>query len=147
FAALLGLVWVELCYWRTGVTVANSSTQDSDREILAKAIRRLFELWNLSDAQSAGVLGLENHQDPILTQIRSGGSLPNETGLVARARILLSIHRKLQLLLPTNPQVAMKWIHAPNPQLNGSTPIEIIRTHGDLGAQQIASLLERQSTR
>jgi hypothetical protein len=124
--------------------VADPNTQDADREILAKAIRRLFELWNLSDEQSAWVLGLESQQDPVLSLIRSGGSLPSETGLIARARMLLSIHRKLQLLLPSNPQVAMKWIHAPNSKLNGSTPIEVLRTQGDLGAQQIASLLERR---
>jgi antitoxin Xre/MbcA/ParS-like protein len=121
--------------------------QDADRETLAKALRRLFELWNLSDQQSAWLLGLEAGADPTLAEIRSGGSLPDRATLVARARILLRIHRNLQLLLAGNPHVAAKWMLAPNEQLDGSTPVEIIRRDGDSGAERIASLLQRQSTR
>lgn len=121
-------------------------TQESDRQILAKALRRLFELWNLDEQQSAWLLGLEP-ADSHLAAIRSGESLPDRASLIARARLLLRVHRNLQLLLPTNPQVAAKWMQAANPALNGNTPLATIRDEGDAGADKVAALLRRQSAR
>jgi len=114
--------------------------------MLSKALRRLFELWNLDEQQSAWLVGLAPG-DARLAAIRSGESLPEQAALIARARLLLRVHRNLQLLLPTNPQVAAKWMQAPNPALNGHTPLATIRDEGDAGADKIAELLKRQSAR
>ena len=124
----------------------DSTTQESDRQILAKALRRLLELWNLDELQSAWLLGLDP-KDANLATIRNGESLPDQAALIARARLLLRVHRNLQLLLPTSPQVASKWMQAPNPALDGNTPLATIRDEGDAGADKIAALLQRQSAR
>jgi hypothetical protein len=128
------------------VTALQSGPHDSDRQVLAKALRRLFELWNLDQQESASLLGLKA-DDPTLTAIRGGAALPDQPFIVARARVLLRIHRNLQLLLPTNPQVASKWMHAPHSALNGETPIETIRNEGDAGADKVSLLLQRQFAR
>jgi hypothetical protein len=128
------------------MSVTDSTTQDSDREMVAKALRRLFELWNLDAHQSASILGL-TEEDSRWIQIARGDPLPPEPAVIARARTLLRIHRNLQLLLPTSPQVASKWMHAPNPALNGETPLATICNEGDAGVEKISSLLQRQFAR
>jgi hypothetical protein len=119
---------------------------DADRRMLAKATVRLFELWNLTDEQAAALLGADARA-AVLTELRTGGSLPPQQELIERARALLRIHRYLQLLLPRNPQVAAKWMQAPDERLSGKTPIEILRSGGAAGANRIISLLERQIAR
>jgi hypothetical protein len=128
------------------VTALQSGPDDSDRQVLAKALRRLFELWNLDQQESASLLGLKA-DDPALPAIRGGAALPDQPSIVARARVLLRIHRNLQLLLPTNPQVASKWMHASNSALNGETPMETIRKEGDAGADKVSLLIQRQFAR
>jgi hypothetical protein len=129
-------------------TVPFSPTQaaDDDRRMLGKAMLRLFELWNLTDAQSAALLGFEA-PGHVLSELRSGGSFPAQDALIERARALLRIHRQLQLLLPSNPQVAAKWVQAPDERLDGNTPFDTIRRDGAAGANRIISLLERQIAR
>jgi uncharacterized protein (DUF2384 family) len=64
-----------------------------------------------------------------------------------QAGALLRVHRYLQLILPRNPQVAAKWMQAPDERLSGRTPIEVIRSDGTAGANRIIALLERQIAR
>ena len=114
---------------------------DSDRRILAKAIFRLFDLWQLSEADQLMLFGpAEDRQ--ALRSMRDSGMLMPTAHIAERTRALLRIYRYLGMLYPEHPDLAKKWMSSSHARLNGETPMEAIKNRGTGGINAVSVLLE-----
>lgn len=115
---------------------------DSDRRILAKAIFRLFDLWQLSEADQLVLLGLPTEHLQALRSMRHSEMLLTAEHLTARTRALLRIYRYLGMLYPEHPDLAKKWMTSSNARLNAETPMDAIKNRGTAGINAVSGLLE-----
>jgi hypothetical protein len=98
------------------------------RDLAPTAIRafaRLAEIWKLSGAQQAKLLGLETTQQSTLYKWKSQpqrANLSHDT--LDRISYLTGIYKALHILLPSD-EAADTWIHRPNdaPLFSGNNPL------------------------
>lgn len=112
------------------------------RAALAKMVTRLFDLWALSGADQAALLGLSEASRSTLSRYRRGEPLADSRDLLDRAGHLLSIHKSLRMLFPENRELAYRWISAPNRRFEGQSPLALMREHGFLGVLMVRRFLE-----
>lgn len=117
---------------------------EEDRRILAKAIFRLFDQWQLSEADQLALLGFSADNAEALATMRRTGVLLATEHLADRTRALLRIYRYLGMLYPEHPQLAKKWMTSANPRLEGEAPIQRIVNRGAAGIRFVTTLLEEQ---
>ena len=115
---------------------------DGDRLILAKAIFRLFDQWQLSEADQLVLLGLSIEHAQALSSMRAGGTLSTDEHIAERTRALLRIYRYVGMLYPEHPELAKKWMTTSNVRLNAETPMEAIKNRGSVGMKAVSALLE-----
>lgn len=112
------------------------------RAALAKMVTRLFDLWALSSADQAALLGLSETSRSTLSRYRRGEPLADSRDLLDRAGHLLSIHKSLRMLFPENRELAYRWVGAPNRRFHGQSPLDLMREHGFLGVLMVRRFLE-----
>ena len=101
----------------------------SRRELAPTAVRafgRLAEIWRLSGAQQARLLGLESSQSSTLYKWKSQPQRANLSyDTLDRISYLTGIYKALHVLLPDD-AAADSWIHRPNtaPPFAGRTPLD-----------------------
>jgi hypothetical protein len=120
----------------------STGAQENDRRILAKAIFRLFDLWELSAADQLALLGLPAEEADAFATMRSSGMLLQAEHLLDRVRSLLRIYRYLGMLYPENAEMAKNWMMSSNPRLNGDAPIRRIQNGKAAGLRSVTDLLE-----
>jgi|HigsolmetaAR202D_1030399.scaffolds.fasta_scaffold00224_12 hypothetical protein len=123
---------------------ANNRPAAQDRRMLAKALSKLFDQWQLSEADQLVLLGLRAEESGVLSMMRERGELADSTQLAERARALLKIYRYLSMLYPEHPQLRNKWLRASHPRLDGQSPFERIGQQGAAGVRFVTILLEEQ---
>src|SRR3954470_17405525 len=116
--------------------------QRDARARLAKLIVNLFDLWKLSPADQAALLGLSPASRSTLARYRRGEPLADSAGLLARAGDLLGIHKSLRIIFPHDRDLAYRWIAAPNRRFDGASPLEIIRRYGYEGMLAVRRYLD-----
>jgi len=122
----------------SGVT----GSAEQDRRLLAKALFKLFDEWELSERDQALLLGLDAHDLDVLTSMRAAGALASSMQLVERGRSLLRIYRYLSMLYPEHPHLRRKWITSAHPRLNGQAPLQRMKEGGGAGIRFVTLLLE-----
>lgn len=99
------------------MTASPAAASRSRRELAPAALRafaRLADIWRLSGAQQARVLGLEPTQQSTLYKWKSRpdrANLSHDT--LDRISYLVGIYKALHVLLPDD-AAADAWIHQPN---------------------------------
>lgn len=82
-----------------------SGKDRGERAVLAKAVSRLFDEWNLQTTDRAALLGLNQNSRATLGRYAGGEPLANSRDLLDRVGHLLSIYRMLALIFPENPEI------------------------------------------
>jgi hypothetical protein len=103
---------------------------------------RLFDLWGLSTADQAALLGLSPASRSSLARYRRGEPLADSRDLVDRAGHLLGIHKSLRILFPENPDLARRWPTTPNRRLAGRRPLDVMREGGFEGILAVRRYLD-----
>lgn len=98
-----------------------------NRADLARLVVRLLDLWKLSAADQAQLLGLSAQSRSTLARYRRGEPFADSADLLARAGHLLSIHKALRILFPHDRDLAYRWISAPNRRFGERAPLEIMK--------------------
>jgi hypothetical protein len=119
-----------------------SRTRD-ERVILARAITRLFELWQLPSADQLMLLGLNESNRIALQRYAKGEALAANRDLLERVGHLLGIHKSLKLLFPKNAEIVTGWMSSANTRFDGATPIDIARRFGFAGLLMVRGTLDR----
>lgn len=118
------------------------TVDEYEQRAIMEAVQRLFALWQLTDEQSADLLGVTE-----VTWIRFQSG--HHDGFIAadiwkRAASLLSIHASLQVLLG-RPQ-CHKWIQRPNlaPMFAGQSALNIMIDGGLPAIQRVREYLKAE---
>ncbi len=117
---------------------------EADRRLLATAIFRSFDHWQLSETEQLALLGMSIDQVTALREMRESGLIASSQDLASRTRALLRIYRYLGMVFLQDPVAAKKWMTDPNDRLSGDSPITRIQSKSDAGIRSVATLLEEQ---
>lgn len=102
-----------------------SATQSQDGALVAKAVRRIADYWNLSNEGLGEILGLSGST---VSRLRNNtwhfqpGAKSFEL-----AQYLMRLFRSLDSMMGSDDAAAKSWLAADNADLDGR-PIEMIRT-------------------
>ncbi len=114
-----------------------------ERVVLARAVTKLFELWQLPSADQLMLLGLNESNRIALQRYAKGEALAANRDLLERVGHLLGIHKALKLLYPKNAEIATGWMSSPNTRFDGATPIDMARRFGFAGLLMVRGTLDR----
>lgn len=114
-----------------------------ERVILARAVTKLFTLWDLGAADQLMLLGLNESNRIALQRYAKGEALAANRDLLERVGHLLGIHKSLKLLYPHNPDIVKGWMGSANTLFEGATPIDIARRFGFAGLLMVRGVLDR----
>lgn len=114
-----------------------------ERVVLARAVSKLFALWDLPAADQLTLLGLSESNRIALQRYAKGEALAANRDLLERAGHLLGIHKALKLLYPHNDEIVTGWMSSPNGKFDGSTPVDVVRRFGFAGLLMVRGTLDR----
>lgn len=95
----------------------------AELQAMQRAVIRLFDLWNVTDAQAATLLG--DISARTYQRWKQGQYGRVATDLAARLSNLMGIHKALRLLY-TEAARGYRWINVPNAAFGGASPLEIM---------------------
>lgn len=110
---------------------------ETERVAQAKALMRLFDLWDLTDQERTRLLGGRDGAEATINHYRHGAPLDNAPDVLERAANLLAIHANLVRLYPENLQLAFSWVTTPNTAFEGCTPLDVMCNEGVTGIKRI----------
>ncbi len=111
------------------------------RERLARMVTRLFDLWQVSVAEQAALLGLSADNRSTLARYRKGDPLADSRDLLDRVGHLLGIHKSLRILFPHDRDLAYRWMTTPNRRF-GSRPVDVVVQRGFEGLLALRRYLD-----
>ena len=104
---------------------ARTASKSSDGALVAKAIQRVAEFWNLTNEGLGEILGLS---DSTVSRLRNGSwHFQPTTKSFELAQYLMRLFRSLDSLMGSDDLAARSWLESENHELGGK-PIELIRT-------------------
>ena len=112
------------------------------RERLARVVVRLLDLWQLTPADQATLLGLSAQSRSTVARYRKGEPLADSADLLARVGHLLGIHKALRIIFPHDRDLAYQWVATPNRRFNGASPLEVMKRHGYEGILAVRRYLD-----
>lgn len=89
----------------------------------SNALQRVFEVWQLSPAEEAALLGIDVRT---LNGYLDGRPLADNPALLARVGHLLAIHKVLRLRYGERPDFIREWLRLPNVRLDGNRPLAMM---------------------
>jgi hypothetical protein len=114
----------------------------ASREKLARLVIALFDRWELPVTDQTVLLGLAPDSRSTIARYRRGEPLADNADLIARAGHLLGIHKALRIMFPHDPDLAYRWVKAPNRRFEGRAPLEVMRQHGYEGILAVRRYLD-----
>ena len=109
---------------------------------LAGIVTRLFEHWQLPEAQQLQLLGLHPTSRRTLREYRLGKPLPTTRDVLDRVGTLLAMHQSLRLLFPENRDVVDNWISARNRDFGDRSPLAVMLQDGIRGLLNVRGYLD-----
>lgn len=113
------------------------------RARLAGMVMSLFDLWQLSLAEQAALLGVSSGSRSTLARYRAGEPFADRPDLLDRASHLLGIHKSLRVLFAHDRDLAYRWMSQPNQRL-GARPVDVVVEHGFEGLLALRRYLDFQ---
>jgi hypothetical protein len=112
------------------------------RLVYAKAVSKMFDEWDLANADRLTLLGLSKANRSALSRYADGEPLAATRDATDRAGHLLGIYKSLRILYPHNPEFRNAWMSARNRKFGGHTPVEIVRRFGLPGLAIVRGTLD-----
>ena len=101
---------------------------DQEAAAMMRAVMRLFEKWNMSDAEAREVLG--GIAPRTYARWKNEDYKRIDRDLATRLSLLMGIHKGLRYLF-SDPERGYAWVKKPNRAFGERTPAEIM-TQGDI---------------
>jgi hypothetical protein len=109
------------------------SAAPESRAALVAALTRVFELWGLSEAEAAALLGIEAGR---LARYLEGTPLPADASWFVRAGHVLAINKALRLRLGTRAGAVQAWLRSPCAQTGDLAPLAAMSA-GEIGRAHV----------
>ncbi len=103
---------------------------EDEAAAMARAVTRLFEHWQLSDAEARDILGGLAARTYARWKAGEPGRIDRD--LATRLSLLMGIHKGLRYLF-SEPERGYAWVRKPNSALGDRSPVEIM-TEGSIFA-------------
>ncbi|TQM89726.1 MbcA/ParS/Xre antitoxin family protein [Roseinatronobacter monicus] len=111
----------------------------AEQAAMQRAALRLFEHWNITDAEAAILLGGISPRS--LHRWRKGEYGRHSRDLSDRLSHILGIHKGLRLVF-ADPQRGYAWVRKPNADLGGASALDVMLAGGMADLQRIRSYLD-----
>lgn len=108
---------------RTEALPETAALTDGETAAMARAVVRLFEHWQLSDAEARDLLG--GLAARTFARWKAGEHGRIDRDLATRLSLLMGIHKGLRYLF-TEPERGYRWVKTPNADFGGRTPAEVM---------------------
>lgn len=108
---------------RTEAQTHLPALSEAETSAMARAVLRLFEHWQLSDAEAREVLGGLAARTYARWKNGETGRIDRDLG--TRLSLLMGIHKGLRYLF-ADPQRGYRWIKTPNAELGERRPLDIM---------------------
>jgi uncharacterized protein (DUF2384 family) len=107
----------------------------------ARAVIKLFEKWNLTDAVAREILG--GIAARTYARWKTGDHGRIDRDLATRLSLLMGIHKGLRIVF-TDPERGYAWIGKPNQAFGGSSPAEIMAQGDIFSLARVRSYLDAE---
>ncbi len=112
-----------------------------EAEAMARAVIRLFDRWQLSDAEAREILG--GLAARTWARWKAGEIGRIDRDLATRLSLLMGIHKGLRYLF-SDPQRGYDWVRKPNASFGGRTPVEIMGQGDIFSLARVRSWLDAE---
>ena len=95
-------------------------------EVLGKAFWQIVEKYQLTQVESAILLGIKESNRQRLNSLKRKQAIPDDPDKALRVSHLVGIHKNLRVLFPHNREVVYSWLKTKRDLLNGQSAMEYI---------------------
>jgi len=108
---------------RTEAIPDSAVLTEAEAAAMAHAVVRLFERWQLSDAEARNILG--GLAARTFARWKAGEIGRIDRDLATRMSLLMGIHKGLRYLF-TEPERGYAWVKKPNSDFGNRAPVEVM---------------------
>ena len=108
---------------RTEAIPENAALTEAEAAAMARAVVRLFENWQLSDAEAREILG--GLAARTFARWKTGETGRIDRDLATRLSLLMGIHKGLRYLF-AEPQRGYDWVKKPNRAFDNRSPAQVM---------------------
>jgi uncharacterized protein (DUF2384 family) len=112
-----------------------------EAEAMARAVIRLFEKWNVSDAEAREILG--GLAARTYARWKAGELGRIDRDLATRLSLLMGIHKGLRYLF-SDPGRGYAWVKKPNRAFGDRTPVEVMAQGDVFSLARVRSYLDAE---
>ena len=122
---------------------------DEQRRALSKAFFKLSDHWDLTNEQTARLLGWTySSKRTKIDNMRKGATgLPEDQDKFERVRDLINIHKSLRVLFPNQRKLVYEWVKVPRERFGGYSALDVMLEDGQVGIAAIRRYLDYEQTR
>ncbi|MDQ8727454.1 MbcA/ParS/Xre antitoxin family protein [Bradyrhizobium sp. LHD-71] len=113
----------------------------SEAEAMARAVTRLFEKWQISDAEAREILG--GLAARTYARWKAGELGRIDRDLATRLSLLMGIHKGLRYLF-SDSERGYAWVKKSNRAFEGRTPVEIMAQGDIFSLARVRSYLDAE---
>lgn len=114
---------------------------DAEAEAMARAVVRLFEHWQLSDADARAILG--GMAPRTFARWKAGEHGRIDRDLATRLSLLMGIHKGLRYLF-SEAERGYGWVKRPNTAFGGSTPAAVMAEGSMFALMRVRAWLDAE---
>ena len=112
------------------------------RIVLARALTKLFEYWDLAVPDRLTLLGLASGNRMTLQRYAHGEPVTASRDTLDRVGHLLGIQKSLELLYPRNLDIQKGWMTSPNRLFHDRRPVDVVEEYGLPGLVMVRGTLD-----
>ena len=113
----------------------------AEAEAMVRAVLRLFERWQVSDAEAREILG--GLAARTYARWKAGAPGRIDRDLATRLSLLMGIHKGLRFLF-SDPERGYAWVRKPNLAFGGRAPVEIMAQGDIFSLARVRSYLDAE---
>ena len=128
---------------RTSIDAAEGADRSRERRaVLAKAVTKLFDFWELGVPDRLTLLGLASGNRMTLQRYAHGEPVAASRDTLDRIGHLLGIQKSLELLYPRNVEIQKGWMTSPNRLFHDRRPVDVVESYGLPGLVMVRGTLD-----
>jgi uncharacterized protein (DUF2384 family) len=126
---------------RRGAPPAGERSRER-RIVLARALTKLFEYWDLAVSDRLTLLGLAPGNRMTLQRYAQGEPVAASRDTLDRIGHLFGIQKSLELLYPRNLDIQKGWMTSPHRLFHDRRPVDVVEEYGLPGLVMVRGTLD-----